>query len=64
MKACRSHYPKNVLAVQGRIMKTKVRAVVVDSTVCANGIVTAHGAALAVQMPERLGNTYKTCNGM
>ena len=43
------------LELRGRVREIKGRKVVVSSTVLANGVVTARGEVVAVQMPEGFG---------
>ena len=45
------------LEIRGRIKEIKGRKVIVESTVSANGVVTARGEVVAVQMPESFGKT-------
>ena len=46
-----------VLEIRGRIKEIKGRKVIVESTASANGVVTARGEVVAVQMPESFGKT-------
>lgn len=43
------------LEIRGRVKEIKGRKVIVESTVSANGVVTARGEVVAVQMPESFG---------
>ena len=43
------------LEIRGRVKEIKGRKVVVETTVSANGVVTARGEVVAVQMPEDFG---------
>jgi acyl-CoA thioesterase FadM len=43
-----------VLELRGIVKEIKGRKVVIDISVIANGIVTAHGQVVAVQVPEHL----------
>ena len=43
------------LEIRGRVKEIKGRKVVVETTVYANGIATANGEVIAVQMPESFG---------
>lgn len=43
------------LEIRGRVKEIKGRKVVVESTVFANGVATATGEVVAVQMPESFG---------
>lgn len=43
------------LEIRGRVKQIKGRKVVVESTVSANGVVTARGEVVALQMPEDFG---------
>lgn len=43
------------LEIRGRIKEIKGRKVVVETTVLADGVATAHGEVVAVQMPENFG---------
>ena len=43
------------LTIRARVKHIKGRKVVVESTVYAEGLATAHGEVVAVQMPENLG---------
>lgn len=43
------------LEIRGRLKEIKGRKVVIESTVLANGVVTARGEVVAVQMPESFG---------
>lgn len=45
------------LELRGRIIEIKGRKVVVESEVIADGVVTARGVVVAVQMPEGFGNS-------
>jgi acyl-coenzyme A thioesterase PaaI-like protein len=47
--------PLGPLEIRGRVKEIKGRKVIVTSTVFANGIATATGEVLAVQMPENFG---------
>lgn len=47
--------PMGPLELRGRIKEIKGRKVVVESTVYANGVATATGEVVAVQMPENFG---------
>lgn len=44
------------LTIRGRIKEIKGRKVVVESTVYVNGVATARGGVVAVQMPDNFGN--------
>ena len=44
------------LEIRGRVREIKGRKVIVESTVSANGVVTARGEVVAVQMPESFGS--------
>jgi acyl-CoA thioesterase FadM len=44
------------LEIRGRIKEIKGRKVVVESTVLANGVATARGEVVALQMPEGFGS--------
>ena len=43
-----------VLELRGSVKEIKGRKVVVDVTVIGNGVITAHGQVVAVQVPEHL----------
>ncbi len=43
------------LEIRGRVKEIKGRKVIVESTVYANGVATARGEVVAVQMPENFG---------
>ena len=43
------------LEIRGRVKEIKGRKVIVESTVLADGVVTARGEVVAVQMPESFG---------
>jgi len=43
------------LEIRGCVKEIKGRKVIVESTVSANGVVTARGEVVAVQMPESFG---------
>lgn len=43
------------LTIRGRVKEMKGRKVVVESTVCVEGVATARGEVVAVQMPESFG---------
>ena len=45
------------LEIRGRIKEIKGRKVIVESTVLAEGVVTARGEVVAVQMPETFGKS-------
>ena len=47
--------PMGPLELRGRVKEIKGRKVVVESTVYANGVATATGEVVAVQMPENFG---------
>jgi acyl-coenzyme A thioesterase PaaI-like protein len=47
--------PLGPLEIRGRVKEIKGRKVVVESTVLANGVATATGEVVAVQMPENFG---------
>lgn len=47
--------PTAELEIRGRVKEIKGRKVVVETTVSANGVVTARGEVVAVQMPEDFG---------
>ena len=44
-----------MLEIRGRVKEIKGRKVIVESTVLAEGVVTARGEVVAVQMPESFG---------
>lgn len=44
------------LEIRGRVKEIKGRKVVIESTVYANGVATARGDVVAVQMPPNFGN--------
>lgn len=44
------------LEIRGRVKEVKGRKVVVESTLLANGVATARGEVVAVQMPENFGS--------
>jgi acyl-CoA thioesterase FadM len=43
------------LEIRGRVKEIKGRKVVVEATVLANGVATARGEVVAIQMPESFG---------
>ena len=43
------------IEIRGRVREIKGRKVIVDSTVLVDGVATARGEVLAVQMPESFG---------
>lgn len=43
------------LEIRGRIKEIKGRKVIVESTVSSNGVITARGEVVALQMPETFG---------
>ena len=45
-----------VLELRGRVKEIKGRKVIVETTVFAQGVATARGEVVAVQMPESFGN--------
>ena len=45
------------LEIRGRVKEIKGRKVIVETTVYANGIATANGEVIAVQMPDSFGAT-------
>ena len=47
--------PMGALEIRGRIKEIKGRKVVVESTVLANGVATARGEVVALQMPDSFG---------
>jgi acyl-CoA thioesterase FadM len=44
-----------VLEIRGRVKEIKGRKVIVETTVWVDGIATARGEVVAVQMPENFG---------
>ena len=44
-----------IIEIRGRIKEIKGRKVVVESTVLSNGVATARGEVVALQMPEGFG---------
>jgi acyl-coenzyme A thioesterase PaaI-like protein len=48
---------ETTLEIRGRVKEIKGRKVVVDTTVMADGVVTARGSVVAVQMPDSFGQT-------
>ena len=45
------------IEIRGRVKEIKGRKVIVETTVIVNGIVTARGEVVAVQMPDSFGVT-------
>ena len=43
------------LEIRGRVQEIKGRKVIVESTVVVNGVVTARGEVVAIQMPDEFG---------
>jgi len=43
------------LEIRGRVKEIKGRKVVVETTVCVGGVITARGEVVAIQMPENFG---------
>lgn len=48
---------ETTLEIRGQVKEIKGRKVVVDTTVMADGVVTARGSVVAVQMPDSFGST-------
>jgi acyl-CoA thioesterase FadM len=44
------------LEIRGRVKEIKGRKVIIESTVLANGVATARGEVVALQMPEGFGS--------
>ena len=45
------------LNIRARIKEIKGRKVVIESTVCAEGVTTARGEVVAIQMPDDFGKS-------
>jgi acyl-coenzyme A thioesterase PaaI-like protein len=48
---------ETTLEIRGQVKEIKGRKVVVETTVMADGVVTARGSVVAVQMPDSFGQT-------
>ena len=47
------------IEIRGRVKEIKCRKVIVETTVQVDGVVTARGEVLAVQMPDTFGTTSR-----
>ena len=47
------------IEIRGRVKEIKGRKVIVETTVQVDGVVTARGEVLAVQMPDTFGTTSR-----
>ena len=45
-----------MLEIRGRVKEIKGRKVIVEATVWVDGVATARGEVVAVQMPDNFGN--------